>query len=689
MTQIPGAPPAQPERLDLASPTLRSPLSSASTEAPGAYTGQHLARRPASGKGWRLPRSVPGPDWAGVALVSLADVLFSWRVSAWRPATGGPLPSWQPGLALGFMHHLQWGPQVVFTFGPYGFVEDILPFYRLTAGLALVYAIALTWGLAALIVTALRKSWGLIGAGTVAWALLAVGTNLLEASELGLATALGLALASFRTERERDRLLLLAGLGALAGLQLLVEVNVGAVTLCLGAVAAAISAAAQQPRTKTVAVTGAGAVTVFLVGWVAAGQSLSNLASYVRGSLSVATGYGSAMSIDGHRPAQDWYALALALVAAALLALALKGRPAREKAAVAVIVIGWGWAVTKEGFVRHDLHDLTFFGLVLLALGLLRLPRRLLPIQAGAFGVGLVLTCLAVGAVPRSVYSPGADIRAIGREVYDLSVTSRWATVEGHARQQMLATGDSLPQKVLGDLQGKTMAAEPWEDALSFAYPQLYWDPEPVLQAYSAYTSYLDRLDASFLASSRAPERLLYQPRSIDGRDPWMDPPATTAAMYCHYAQVEVVGGWQVLARVPNRCGAPRLISTATAHFGQPVPVPSVPGKMVEATFSLGTPFSSEIQGVLLKAPPISIAVWGVLGSTPAGYRFIPGTAQDFHVLRTPRSLGYARTFSPPGLVQIELSGGGWAKGQGTVKIAFYAVSVRSRLSGSPPPKRT
>ena len=102
-----------------------------------------------------------------------------------------------------------------------------------------------------------------------------------------------------------------------------------------------------------------------------------------------------------------------------------------------------------------------------------------------------------------------------------------------------------------------------------YAYPQLDWDPEPVLQAYSAYTSYLDRLDAAFLASARAPERILYQPwMVIDGRDTFLDPPATVESLYCHYLQLPAPGPAQVLARVANRCGQPVEVERASAHFG-------------------------------------------------------------------------------------------------------------------------
>ena len=132
--------------------------------------------------------------WPAVTAVSALATLFSWKTAPWPRVSAG-VDSWEAGLALGFVDHLQWGPHVVFTFGPYGFVENILPFSRLTAALGLLYALAITWGLAALIVCALRKQWGLLPAGIVAWAALGISANLLEAPELALATALGLALS--------------------------------------------------------------------------------------------------------------------------------------------------------------------------------------------------------------------------------------------------------------------------------------------------------------------------------------------------------------------------------------------------------------------------------------------------------------------------------------------------------------
>jgi hypothetical protein len=620
-----------------------------------------------------------------VVLVSGLATLFSWKTAAWPRVSAG-VDSWEAALSLTFTHHLQWGPQAIFTFGPYGFMENVLPFAHLTAGLGLLYGLAITWGLATLIVSAQRPQWGLLPAGVVAWAGLGIGANLLEAPELALATALGLALASFRATTSRGRLALLGALGALAGFQLLVEVNVGLVTTAL-----LVLAIAGAPRQRVQGAL-AGAVPFVIVPTVAlvsGGQSLSNVASYVRGSLSIAAGYGSAMSLSTGRHVEDWYALVDVVLMAAVIVLVLRGRPGLEKAAISLMLIGWTWEALKEGFVRHDTHDLTFFALVLLALCLARLPRSLplLGAQAGAIALAALLACLANGHPPPSLRSPVEDTTALAQEVGDLTLPGHWANVQQTARVEMQETGDTLPTPVVVALRGHTLAAETLEDAITFAYPGLRWDPEPVLQSYSAYTSYLDQLDAHFLSSGRAPQRILYEPVTINDRDPWWEPPAALEAMYCHYREIGPVGRWLLLAHVrgPGRCGGETVIGHAAAHFGQRLKVPSAEGKMVLASFSLSSPVTARAEAVALKGPEVNVTAWYAAPS-PAGpgpvserYRFIPGTASDMHVLAVPGSLGYPAVFTPSAVHQLEFTGGGWSAGQGSVRVTFYAVSLGRR----------
>ncbi len=611
--------------------------------------------------------------WPSVAFMSAVVTLVSWRPLPWRVVTAG-LSSWQAGLALGFEQRLQWGPQVVFTFGPYGFIEDVLPFFRGTAALGLVYALVVTGGLAVLVIGGLRVSWGVVPASVAAWASITLAANLLEAPELALAAALGLALACLRARSDRARLALLTALGALAGFQVLVEVNVGLVTAGL----AVLAVAGSSDRWGRAALRAATAFfTVVLVALVAASQSLSNFGSYLHGALAVAIGYGSAMGSSAGRGAEDWYAALDLALAALVFTLALRGSPSRHKVAVVLMLALWAGEAIKEGFVRHDLHDLTFFGLFVVALGLARLPRHLVPVQAASMGLAALLVCVANGAVPPSLHSPLEDVRSIYHEIADLASTARWAKVQAIARYQVRATGDALHPAVVEALAGYTVAAEPWEDALSFGYPQLRWRPEPVLQSYSAYTSYLHRLDASFLASPRAPERILYQPVALDDRDPFWDPPATMVATYCHYRQLSVSSPWQVLGLVPDRCGEGRVVGRALAHFGQAVDVPLDPGNLVLASFSLSSPVLARAEGLVLKPPALRVTTWASHQSGGGTvFRFVPGTAGDDHVLAAPVSLGYSPAFTPPPVQRLEVTGGGWQPGQGQVTVTFLAVPM-------------
>ena len=622
-------------------------------------------------------------QWRGTAVVSGLATVLSWRPYSWRKVTATVDPSWQAGLAEGFVHHLQWGPSLLFTFGPYGLVDNILPFSRFTAFLAVMFAVVVTWGLAALVVTALRPSWTLIGAGVVAWAAIAVANSRTGYADLAGATALGLALTVLNLAPGRARWVCLGLLGGLTGFELLAKFNDGLVGAGLVVVVVAL---VELPRAKAALVASVPLVGVALIAWVAAGQSLGNVWSYLRGSFSISVGYTSAMNLGMGRRADYYYAAVVLALLGLVFLLALRpGARAREarrrQLATALVLAGWVWAAVKEGFVRHDAHDLTFFGLVLVALALARVRRLYLPIQAGALVTALVLACVAAGGPPVQLHSPGASTAAFADDVGAVLGLGGFGGARSEMRAQLLASGGSLPPAALSMLSRHTVAMEPTQAVLAFIYPGLDWRPEPVLQGYSAYTTYLDRLNATFLASSRAPERILYQRQdTIDGRDPWNDPPATLESMYCHYVELAAYGDDQVLARLapgPGRCGRPVLVERVRAHFGDAVVVPREPGRMVTATFSFSVPLVADLEGVVLKPPAMSFTTWSRAHErNGARYRFVPGTAADPHVLSVPAALGYSAGFTPPPVGRLELGGGGWSTGDGNITVSFYAVRL-------------
>ena len=108
---------------------------------------------------------------------------------------------------------------------------------------------------------------------------------------------------------------------------------------------------ASKKRWREALVAGVPLVGVALVAWLGAGQSVTNLASYLRGSLSVAAGYGAAM---GHPGALAGAVLAVLMVGllAGIVVLALRRRPHQRTGGHRDNARGLGLGA-REGRVRR------------------------------------------------------------------------------------------------------------------------------------------------------------------------------------------------------------------------------------------------------------------------------------------------------------------------------------------------
>jgi hypothetical protein len=254
----------------------------------------------------------------------------------------------------------------------------------------------------------------------------------------------------------------------------------------------------------------------------------------------------------------------------------------------------------------------------------------------------------------RHLYSPGA------------------VQAEIRAARSAIRTEVPLPPPVLDALRGKSVFVEPLDEDLAWAYG-LEWAPPLVPQAYVAYTADLDRRAADVL-SSQGPDRILWtggieRTRAIDDRLWSLDPPDLQTATICHYRQIVATAGFQVLARVANRCTAPRLIGTIHTRLGQPVAVPEVQsGQMVIATFKLRTSLLERIATLLFKPTSTSIVT-----DDGQRYRFIAATAGDEHIMRPPRFVGMDPAWIPKSINSFRID---VPHAAGPVVVSFYAVTV-------------
>jgi hypothetical protein len=612
------------------------------------------------------------PVWVGGLIVAL----LGWSVAFQTPAPGLD-PSWNAGLAMAAHRGLHFGTEIVYSYGPLGFLTSRLVFFGGLGALSFVYGAALHVLFCVGLVWALSRTLPLLAAALVAF--LAVAALPMPLLEVGLLTAVFACfwlLGDERTPRELNYFVAVAAIfAAPAALGKLSTGPLVALVLLL----ALIGARAGRWRIGAY-------VLLFLVAtavlWFATGQNFDDVPAFLSHTVQVTSGYSTAMLRSTEVAA--WKVIA-AVVAGIVSGLALVaatwfggGRDRLARWAGVTIVALVSFAIYKEGVVRVDAGHLTVLfanaAVVWVAVGG-RYRRWMLPAAAIVFVASLPVRPAGI----ETRFDPVANVRLAVDGARTLFSPARRAAITADGRAAMQATYTLAPE-ALAALAGHSVAVEPWEVGAAWAY-ELDWHPLPVFQNYSAYTSALDRLNAREAENSAGPERILRENTAVvlpefpgpdlDRRFPGWDPPEQARAVLCNFAPVYTDERWQVLGRVPDRCGPERSLGTVEAAAGQSVPVPTPKaGTVVFARIDgAGVAGVERLQSFLLHARSRHAVVNG-----ETRYRLVPETAGDGLLMRAAPGVVEAGPFDPvPEARTIAIEGG-----SDHLTYSFYSVRVRA-----------
>jgi hypothetical protein len=341
----------------------------------------------------------------------------------------------------------------------------------------------------------------------------------------------------------------------------------------------------------------------------------------------------------------SWKVTAASIAAIALtigLVIAAWRSPWRERRgrwAGTVLVALAAFAIYKEGVVRVDAGHLTVYFanacILWIAVGFSRARRWWLPaVAVVVFVAGLPLR----PAGTESNLDVVSNLRFAAEQAHALVSPGRRTTIMEQGRQGMAGTY-ALEPGALAAIDGRSVAVDGWEIGAVWAY-RLDWDPLPIFQNYSAYTPTLDRLNAEAIEAPDGPQRLLREAQpvtyefpgaDIDDRFPAWDPPQQGRAVLCNFVPLYTSERWQVLGRVPDRCGPERPLGSASAAAGEAVPVPTPgPGEVVYVRIhGAGVSGLERLQTFLFHAASRHAIVNG-----DVSYRLVPETAGDGLLLR-------------------------------------------------------
>jgi hypothetical protein len=605
----------------------------------------------------------------------LAYLVLATFPGEFRAITPGLDPSWTYGINVLPHTDFRFGQDVVFTYGPLGYL--LVP-HHIGSNLAqaAVFWVATQAAMVALAVYHFRRNRRV--AAVVLFAvtyLAAMAFGLILDNRLTLLVAL---LLTVPPEDRRVWPFSTAAAAALAAMLLFAKFNIGLGALAMVVLASGAWLLARRARLRHVALwVGVPLAVVTLLGAMVLLGGTGNFLLWLSLGAEIVRGFPSAMGF-GEPPLLP--ILALCGVAAAAAAMAVLARRERGMLPMLLPLAVVVFLAFRHSFVRHHGRFLSAALLGAIAVVMLTAGSRRRLVAGGVAAILVLPPAIAMSA--QEPCGCPINARALGPSGWSrVSAMLRWGeTTRGLDRASELALrADTLPAEWIEEIEGARAAVDalPWEIAVTRANG-LPWIPNPVLQSYHAYTTVLDRRVAEHFAGDRAPPFLIVQYLDIDGRHPMLASPAMWRSIVSGYevARHDTLRGLVLLRRRARP--VPLTLSAAGS-------VEATSGRWIEVPQTEGLFFGRiELDPSLVAR--LAAAFWRIeavyvdLDYGDGGYvrvRVLPGTFPDGLLLNRPplteeRFVGFLSGRLPRQVLRFRIAGPGLGSYGSEMRVTWW-----------------
>lgn len=511
---------------------------------------------------------------SGGRLFLVLVILAIFLPSSPQMPTAGLDPSWVYGINQAVGQGMQFGKDLLFTYGPYGAVYT-KAYHPATDLMAMIAGGCLGLSFSTAILLLVRA----IPAG---WAIALCALLLLYHSamdSLFLTSAVLPALVLYRFTLPEGHALKLSShwtwpvlaipLFMPLGILPLVKASffpMAVLLVCMCSLICQVNGRRMMAVWLVVVV----AVTM-LVFWMLAGQTLGALPYYVTGSLSLIQGYSEALAL----PEDPIQVLGYLGVAAGILLITFRKNDASGKSMwfLGLSFAAYLFLAFKSGFVRGDGHVEIAGRAIAFAAILLAFVSR-----SSALTFVFFAALIASANIDRAVSNSSTrDFFTRALHLYSITVNGIQGRLE-----------DPTRLKNAFYEQRKAIAAERAIPILPgttdiYSYQQAYllasgniWNPRPVFQSYSAYSPALAQLNAAHLQGARAPDNVVFRVEPIDGRLPALEDGLSWPLIVSRYAPVRVLDDFLYLTKRGDGTDPPPLvkISMSKHRLGETVNLP-------------------------------------------------------------------------------------------------------------------
>jgi len=512
-------------------------------------------------------------------------------------------PSWHVALEYATAHHLQFGTQIVFTFGPLGFLSARTSMGHLVGARI---AFALFWSaVVALAATALaRRLPGWVRYAFLAWLVVFTLSEGLDQTAFFVMAFGALLLLNDDPKQRWQAPLFVFAFVALS------LIKSSFLTAAIGSLALVVVCWIRQGKAVRATALALATPAGFVACWAALGQSPSHLGPWCRHGLELQSGYSAAMNLIPKTPVLGAALVALALFVGAFIATTARARGGILTWGIAITVAQYVFLAWKEGFTRSgDWHAFVFLWFLPLAFAFL-FVGEMASVPTASHQWGLEVTFAA--SMVLCLVAANFQIQGFARQQvvdWPRRVTHNAelivATLRGRSGDLYADCREARNNRMLLLDRAKDVIGNESVDVMNYlllapVVNEMNYRPRPVIQGFVAYTPDLQNLNEEYFRNAGRPHFVMLCQQATDGRFPALEDSAALNYVLNNYVPVARDGDFLILQHRTAEVPAFQLVHEVSLHFGEKVDlrpwgqgplfmsiviVPSIPGRVATSLY--------------------------------------------------------------------------------------------------------
>lgn len=534
--------------------------------------------------------------------------------------------SWMFGINQAVAQQLNFGKDIVFTYGPYSSLLTLVyhPATRLLIIISSIYLTALYWISIITLSHRVKWQWSLIFLITLIIILhqtitfsrdtllflypLLVALNCIKIQSIQINYYLKFILV----------FLLFSGFGLLP----LIKTSFLILSIFIYFLSFIYFVKKQQKILATICVI---SPIIFII-WLISGQTLLSLVDYIGSSVDIILGYTDAMSLYGDYYEIFIYSLAVIfLLFTVFLQKTLTNK--EERYFLLLSYAAYCFIAFKAGFVRHDLHAITAGACILIAslslVFIFQLSKTVI--------ISIILSLTSWFIIDNHYLYTSA------RDILNNFYATYWFVFNFEEHEKLNERFNSSVQTIKNNIQLPLLSGT--SDIYSFEQTLLIvsgniWSPRPILQSYSTYTPKLAEINKQHLLSNNAPNTIFFSVEPIDKRLPATEDGLSLPTLLSHYHPIGLFGNYFLMLQkniIQSSINETVKEQKQLSSLGKITAVPEI-SQAVFVKLDIKPTVLGRLANFIFKSAPLEIEVNLINGEKKA-YRLISGMAKAGFIL--------------------------------------------------------